>query len=164
MFFACSERTMRNARPKFTESTVIVRTVAQMRADKRIESERIRREQARAWVARMEERHRSEMERQAAENAVPYCPPEEFPVPERKIPAFGIITNVAAVHGIPVAAILSGRRDRQAVEARFDAIVAVRNEHPHLSLTQLGRVFKRDHTSILHALQVMAKKAGGIAA
>lgn len=158
MFMVEYRQTMRNARPKFVESDVVVRTVAQMRAEKRIEAERLRREQSRAWVARMEERHRAEMAKQAAE--VPdYIPPEGFPIPPKKMPVQEIISNIAAVHGIPVAAIMSPRRDRQAVNARFDAIVAVRNEHPHLSLTQLGRVFRKDHTSILHCLKVMAAKA-----
>jgi chromosomal replication initiation ATPase DnaA len=160
MFAVCYERTMRNARPKFVESNVVVRTVAQMRAEKRIEAERLRREQSRAWVARMEERHRAEMARQAVISEVPdYIPPEDFPIPAKGMRVAEIITSVAAVHGIPVEAIMSPRRDRRAVDARFDAIVAVRNEHPHLSLTQLGRVFRKDHTSILHCLKVMAARA-----
>lgn len=144
-------QTMKNARPKFVESDVVVRTVAQMRAEKRIEAERLRREQSRAWVARMEERHRAEMLRQA-EEAPDYVPPEDFPIPPKKMRVAEIISSVAAVHGIPVEAIMSARRDRQAVNARFDAIVAVRNEHPHLSLPQIGRIFRKDHSSIHYAL------------
>jgi len=162
MFAVAYRQTMKNARPKFKEPDVVVRTVAQMRAEKRIETERLRREQARAWVARMEERHRAEMARLAVEQDLPdFVPHEGFCMPERKIPVMEIIAGVAATHHMPVAAILSPRRDRQAVSARFDAIVAVRNEHPGLSLSQLGRIFKRDHTSILHCLQVMAAKALG---
>lgn len=162
MYMVEYRQTMKNARPKFVESNVVVRTVAQMRAEKRIEAERLRREQSRAWVARMEERHKAEMARQAAESEAPeYAPPEGFPIPEKGMRVAEIISNIAAVHGIPVEAIMSPRRDRQAVNARFDAIVAVRNEHPHLSLTQMGRIFRKDHASIHYALSKRGAKTAG---
>lgn len=160
MYMVEYRQTMKNARPKFKEPEVVVRSIEQIRTEKRIEAARLRREQARAWVARMEERHRAEMARIEQEITVIASPEPR----ERKMPVQEIIAGVAAVHRIPVDAIMSPRRDKQAVAARFEAIVAVRNEHPHLSLTQLGRIFKRDHTSLIHALRVMAKRAAQLAA
>ncbi len=155
MFAVAYRQTMKNARPKFVESTVVVRTVAQMRAEKRIEAERLRRERSQIWAEKLERQRLAEIAKWNAANAVPgYVEPK----PEKKMPVQEIISNIAAVHGIPVEAIMSPRRDRQAVNARFDAIVAVRNEHPHLSLTQMGKIFKRDHTSLIHALRVMSKR------
>ncbi|MBX3751922.1 MAG: hypothetical protein KF897_17725, partial [Opitutaceae bacterium] len=47
-------------------------------------------------------------------------------------------------------------RTRHVVEARFEAIRLVRAARPDLSLPAIGRLFNRDHTTILHAL----KRAG----
>ena len=67
-----------------------------------------------------------------------------------------MIASVAKRHRVSPAAITGRSRGRSLVKARYDAIRSVREAFPELSSTDLGRVFKRDHTSILHAL-----KAGG---
>jgi chromosomal replication initiation ATPase DnaA len=70
-----------------------------------------------------------------------------------KISVNAIIKDIAAAHGIPVALILGQGRSEYIVEARFDAIVAISNANPDWSLPRLGKIFKRDHTSILNALK-----------
>lgn len=74
-----------------------------------------------------------------------------------KTPAREIISRIGAVHGYTLAQITSPRVEKKLVQARFDAIKAVADARPDLSLPQIGRIFNRDHTSILHAL----KKRGG---
>lgn len=64
-----------------------------------------------------------------------------------------IIAQVAAEHGRTVADILGVSRLRVIVEARHDAIAAVHVAHPKMSLPRLGRIFGRDHTTILHVLR-----------
>lgn len=63
-----------------------------------------------------------------------------------------IIGVVAMETRIPVDVILSPRRTKPVVEARYMAIRAVHRACPHYSTTQLGRIFNRDHTTILYAL------------
>lgn len=63
-----------------------------------------------------------------------------------------IIADVAHAHGLTYADILSQSRRRKLVAARHDAIAAVKNAKPMISLEQLGRLFRRDYSSIRHAL------------
>jgi chromosomal replication initiation ATPase DnaA len=67
-----------------------------------------------------------------------------------------IIAEVAERHGVTIESILGFRRDRRAVAARHEAMAEVYVKCEHLSLVQMGMLFKRDHTSCLHAV----KKAG----
>lgn len=64
-----------------------------------------------------------------------------------------IIGAVAARHGLAVSAILGARKSRQVVAARHEAIALAHAARPDLSLSELGRLFKRDHTSIHHVLR-----------
>lgn len=69
----------------------------------------------------------------------------------------GIISQVAAWHGLVHNDILGPSRERHVVAARFDAIVAVYEnctvQGRPMSTNELGRVFNRDHTSILSAFR-----------
>lgn len=45
------------------------------------------------------------------------------------------------------------------VQARFNAIRAVKDGFGHLSTPEIGRIFDRDHTTIMHALSCTAARA-----
>jgi Bacterial dnaA protein helix-turn-helix len=65
-----------------------------------------------------------------------------------------IIRDIAKKHGITYADIIGPNRKRKFVMARHEAIHAVKQACPTISLPKLGRMFGgRDHTTILHALQ-----------
>lgn len=64
-----------------------------------------------------------------------------------------IIARVARQHRLTTADIVGSSRLLPIVEARCDAIAAVRQERPMLTMGQLGRIFGRDPKTILHALQ-----------
>ena len=148
MFIAHSENTMRNAKPKYVEPKPPVRTIQQLREENRIRAE------LKLEAEREAERLRLELEaeerRLAAEAVEGYrC----IDVLAAKTPAKKIIAQVAAIHGLSVAEVMSNRRNRPVVEARFDAIKAVADIRPDMSLPQIGRLFGKDHTTILHALR-----------
>jgi chromosomal replication initiation ATPase DnaA len=63
------------------------------------------------------------------------------------------IAEVARDHGVTFDDIVSERRDKFIVSARTAAIKKVRASFSNLSLTQIGRVFNRDHTTILYNLR-----------
>ena len=65
-----------------------------------------------------------------------------------------IIAAVAKEHGVTVAEIVGHRRSTWIVAARWEAIKRVSLE-TGWSLPRIGRVFDRDHTSVLHALRRM---------
>lgn len=67
-----------------------------------------------------------------------------------------IITAVAISHGFTHADIVGRSRKHNVVAARQEAVVAVNKKYPMKSLPELGRLFDRDHTTILHFL----RKAG----
>lgn len=63
-----------------------------------------------------------------------------------------IVLGVAKKHRIPIKEVFGPRRFRQFVRARHEAIRAVAEAKPHLSMPQLGAIFSRDHTTILYVL------------
>jgi chromosomal replication initiation ATPase DnaA len=76
--------------------------------------------------------------------------------PEKRIPRTEmqkIIDEIARQHGVTYADIVGPSRRIKIVEARYDAIAAVKIARPAISLHQLGRLFRRDHTSAHSALR-----------
>lgn len=69
-----------------------------------------------------------------------------------------LITKVAAVRGVTLEQVLSSRRNRPITMARHEAMKAVRALHPNMSAVQLGRIFNRDHSSVLFALGTLKRK------
>lgn len=64
-----------------------------------------------------------------------------------------IIAAIAESHNLTKADIINQDRRRPVVRARHEAIAAVHKAHPNWSYPLLGRIFERDHTTILHALK-----------
>lgn len=62
------------------------------------------------------------------------------------------VRRASEVFGVSVRDIISDRRPRDVVEARHAAIWAARYGTPY-SLPRIGRFFRRDHTSIIHAVR-----------
>lgn len=106
------------------------------------------RRQAEAAEARRRAEQRREMEALRLERAIPK------PRPVTPFDARNLIGRVAAWHGFTVDDVLGPSRARPLVQARFDAVAAVKMAYPGMSLPMLGRLFKRDHTTLLHALKV----------
>lgn len=71
-----------------------------------------------------------------------------------------IVGRVAAAHGYSLTDILSPRRDTKLVFARQDAMLALQEARPLLSLPTLGRLFHRDHSTVLHGLRRARKRRG----
>ena len=72
-----------------------------------------------------------------------------------KTPAQLLIKRVALKYGVTYEDILSPAKPTKLVRARFEAIKLVHETYPNKSLPEIGRLFKRDHTSILHVLRKM---------
>ncbi|OCP38648.1 helix-turn-helix domain-containing protein [Ensifer sp. LC163] len=67
-----------------------------------------------------------------------------------------------AYPGIGWADVIGVRRERRLVEPRHRCMAAVYDEREDLSLPALGRIFRRDHTSVLHAVNKgRAKRCAG---
>ncbi len=64
-----------------------------------------------------------------------------------------ILCEVASRHGVTIAAITGRSLRREVVAARHEAIALAHAARPDLSLPALGRLFRRDHTTILSALR-----------
>lgn len=69
-------------------------------------------------------------------------------------PVSEIILAKAIEHGITPGDIMGKSRQQKIVNARHEAMAEAYVERPDLSLIQIGRHFKRDHTSVLHAVKV----------
>ncbi len=72
-----------------------------------------------------------------------------------KTPAQLLIKRVAMKHGVTYEDIVGPTKPTKLVKARFEAIKLVHETYPCKSLPEIGRLFKRDHTSILHVLRKM---------
>lgn len=64
-----------------------------------------------------------------------------------------IIADVAHQHGLTYADILAQKRAKAVVRARHDAMAAVYEAKPHLSLAQMGKMFRRDPKTVHHGLR-----------
>ncbi len=64
-----------------------------------------------------------------------------------------IIDLVARMHGETFASVMAPVRFRGPVLARQAAMCAVKEGRPNISIAQIGRIFRRDHTTVLHAMQ-----------
>lgn len=65
-----------------------------------------------------------------------------------------LIAKAAADNGVSYEDIMSRARPQNICRARFDAIAAVANAYPDMSFPRIGRIFQRDHSSIVHALMM----------
>jgi chromosomal replication initiation ATPase DnaA len=113
---------------------------------------------------------------QAALDEETRATPAAFPPSAMEASPLGIIGQTAKAFGVQRRDVVGHSRKALLVRARFAAIHAVKQSHPHLSLLKLGRLFGgRDHTSILTALRKVERdgvpqpdgtnlKAGGGAA
>lgn len=62
-----------------------------------------------------------------------------------------IIGEVATITGVPAPAITGRRRTVRVVRARYLAIAAIQGAYSDWSLQTLGALFRRDHTTVIHA-------------
>lgn len=113
---------------------------------------------ARDWADAQIERMRAEaadkLRALARHDWALYSRLANIPRPAPRMPAREIIERVAAWHSVPVADVMSRSMRHIVIQARFDAIAAVKHAYPLLSLPKLGQIFRRDHSSIFNALQV----------
>jgi hypothetical protein len=65
-----------------------------------------------------------------------------------------IIDLVARMHGSSYRAVMSKTRFKPHPLARQACICAIRQAYPNRSLPEIGRIFGRDHTTVLHAMRV----------
>lgn len=63
-----------------------------------------------------------------------------------------VVQEVADRHGVSLEAVLGASRGREVVAARWEAMRRIHNEFGD-STPRIGRLFNRDHTTVLHALK-----------
>lgn len=63
-----------------------------------------------------------------------------------------MVAVAAREHGVTVSDVMGSGRIPPISAARHDAIRATKAAFPHLSLSQIGRLFNRNHTTINYAL------------
>jgi hypothetical protein len=63
-----------------------------------------------------------------------------------------LIAKAATDNRVTYEAVMSRTRTREVVDARFDAIAAVVSAYPDMSFPRVGKIFGRDHSSVMHAL------------
>ncbi len=153
MFIASYERTMRNARPKpNAPPPPPVHDMVQIRAERmaKAEAERIRIAERDA----REKRHREVLEK--IEYSLNLYRQDRVQLAE-KIPIRDILRAICEHYEVTVDAIMASNRQTVMTPIRDEAIRAVADARPGMSLPELGRVFGRDPTTIRHSLLKTAK-------
>jgi chromosomal replication initiation ATPase DnaA len=79
---------------------------------------------------------------------------------EHKQPVIDIIRLVATRHGVSVADIKAATHVLHIVAARHEAMAMVYTLRPDLSLPAIGRIFARDHTTVLSAVRKLGVYRG----
>lgn len=69
-----------------------------------------------------------------------------------------IIREVTAQYGSSLHEVLGPSRAGNVVKARYAAIRAVAQARPRMSTPELGRIFRRDYSTILHALGRLSRR------
>jgi chromosomal replication initiation ATPase DnaA len=72
-----------------------------------------------------------------------------------------IINEVATVYGITKADLIGPCRKPATMDARRIAMMRIRNE-TRLSLPAIGRIFKREHTTVLYNIRVAEQSLKGV--
>lgn len=67
-----------------------------------------------------------------------------------------IIDHIASDYGYDRTEVLGPRKFKELIEIRHHCIKLFREQG--FSTTEIGRIMNRDHTTIVHALQKMAKQ------
>jgi chromosomal replication initiation ATPase DnaA len=67
-------------------------------------------------------------------------------------PGLKIMREVCEKHGVAVSDIVSRRRTKDLVLPRHEIMWRIRHETP-ASLPQIGRLMRRDHTSVYHGIR-----------
>lgn len=78
--------------------------------------------------------------------------------PDHSVLPRGYIIGRCRQDGIKLSTLRSAKRHRSLVEFRHKLIKEVAERYPHLSSPQLGRLFNRDHSSILSVLGHLRSK------
>lgn len=73
-----------------------------------------------------------------------------------------IVAEVAEAYGCTSAEVFGRSRNRAISAARHAAYYEVKTQRPWLSLPQVGRIFGRDHTTILYGIRKHAALIGGV--
>lgn len=76
-----------------------------------------------------------------------------------------LVWAVAELHGVEFDRVMApdgapGARDKVVVQARWHAMAAIRQTFGD-SYSRIGRLFGRDHSSVLHGLKRQLKRQGG---
>lgn len=124
--------------------------VARVHAKRRREAAAGRREAERQEAAKRQRRLEREAEIAAASEQMR----DRQKALGARVLASQIIAEVAADFGLSAADIIGPSRFRHVVAARRQALATVRMQRPDLSLLQLGRIFRRDHTTVMHSLRI----------
>lgn len=74
--------------------------------------------------------------------------------------ARSIVADVAGRHGLTFANLIARGRCRKVVRARQEAMWALRHQPKLYSYPAIGRLFKRDHSTIIHGVAKHAERMG----
>ena len=75
--------------------------------------------------------------------------------------ASAIVDEVCAKRQLDRIEVLSDRRSSDVAQARHEIWHRIYSELPNYSLPMIGRLFNRDHTTILHGIRKHKKRVSG---
>lgn len=86
--------------------------------------------------------------------------PKPLPRPMTKDRLWEVVDAVAKRHGLKRSDLLSDSREAKYVHARQEAFWRLRQLDPQPSFPAIGRLMKRDHTTVLHGVRAHERRMG----
>lgn len=71
-----------------------------------------------------------------------------------------LIAEIAKDHGLSFNDIVGPRRYAKMTTARMEACWRVAKDYPSISIKQISKIIRRDHTTVIYAVRVLNERTG----
>jgi len=74
--------------------------------------------------------------------------------------ARNLIAKIAEAHGVTFRDVIGTTRFKEVVAARMESCFQIAKQIPEMSLSQIGQIIRKDHTTVINAVRVLNERYG----
>lgn len=74
--------------------------------------------------------------------------------------ARNLIAEIAQAHGVTFRDVIGSTRFKEVVAARMESCFQIAKQIPEMSLSQIGQLIRKDHTTVINAVRVLNERYG----
>lgn len=71
-----------------------------------------------------------------------------------------LIATIAEAHGVTFRDVIGSTRFKEVVAARMESCFQIAKQIPDMSLSQIGQIIRKDHTTVINAVRVLNERYG----